>query len=54
MTPQVVEKIETLTEQMEGWKSRVALRRQTLQSLVDGLRYFSTVPHPLDLFFGKP
>ena len=30
------------------------LRRQTLQSMVDGLRYFSTIPHPLDLFLGKP
>ena len=29
-TPQVIEKIETPTEQMEGLESRVALRRQTI------------------------
>jgi len=53
-TPQVIEKIEKAKKQMEGLESSVTLRRQTPQSLVDGLRYFSTVPHPLDLFFGKP
>jgi hypothetical protein len=39
-TRQVIEKIEKTKKQMEGLESRVVIRRQTLQSLVDGLRYF--------------